>query len=214
MNNLKKSFYVTEDIIQKNPGNENEIISEYTKYIINSRENQYSGYKPFVRSATYSDSELPIDINIHNNFQRYNNTPEITTIDNNNNPNYDNYNMIPEYKYQPNNYYPINNSDSPILFSYNPATPVVPAPATPVAPVPVPDVPSTAAPVPDVPSTAAPVPVPDVPSTAAPVPVPDIPSTVAPVPDVPSTVAPVVQTFQDYFKDLREGFKDYYAFNN
>jgi hypothetical protein len=213
MNNLKKSFYVTEDIIQKNPGNENEIISEYNKYIIKSRENQYSGYKPFVRSATYSDSELPIDINIHNNFQRYNNTPEITTIDNNN-PNYDNYNMIPEYKYQPNNYYPINDSDAPSLFSYNPDTPVVPTPDTPDVPAPVPVY------IPDVPSTAAPVPVPDVPSTAAPVPVPDVPSTAAPVPvpDVPSTASPVtdarVQTFQNYFKDLREGFKDYYAFNN
>jgi hypothetical protein len=306
MNNLKKSFYVTEDIIQKNPGNENEIISEYNKYIIKSRENQYSGYRPYVRAATYSDSELPIDINIHNNFQRYNNVPEITTTDDNN---YNNPNklisIIPEYQYQPQNY-----SDSPILFSYNPSpspsfAPAVSAPSPSPSSAPGVSVPSpspssapgvsvpspspSSAPGVSVPSpspSSAPgvsVPSPS-PSSAPDVSVPSASPSPSSAPDVsvpspsPSSAPDVsvsspspssapdgsvsspspssapdgsvpspspspssapgdlqsvlrrleasipsrtdtpatanILTFQNYFKDLREGFKDYYAFNN
>ena len=240
MNNyLRQSFDITEKTIQKSPENENEIITKYNNYIINSKSNQYSGNKPMVRSSTYSDSELPIDINIHNNFQQYNNTPEFIGADinypNKQRYNYDNYDMIPEYKYQPNNYYPMNDAIAPISFSYNsdataapvvpvsiatvaPIVPVAPATVAPIVPVSIataaPIVPATVAPV--VPATAAPV----APATAAPVATatvaPVVPATVAPV--APATAAPTnnasIQTFQNYFKDLRGGFKDYYAFNN
>ena len=71
---LNKSFDITEQLIKDNPENENEIINNYTNYIISSTNNNSYKNNPMVRSATYNDNDLPFDINIHNNFQRYNDT--------------------------------------------------------------------------------------------------------------------------------------------
>ncbi len=127
---LIKSFDITEELIKNNNAKENEIIANYNNFII-STNNSYTN-KQMVRSATYTDSDIPYDININNNFQHYNDT---------NDSGYFMPNKI-------NNY--------PII-----STPI---------------------------------------------------GTTAPA----GTTAPTRtnQGFKDYFKDLREGFKDYYAFNN
>ena len=78
---LIKSFDFTEELIKKNNyANENELINNYNNFIINANNNSYRN-KPMIRSATYSDSDLPYDININNNFQSYYNTndPNIIT---------------------------------------------------------------------------------------------------------------------------------------
>ena len=78
---LIKSFDFTEELIIKNNyANENELITNYNNFIINANNNSYRN-KPMIRSATYSDSDLPYDININNNFQSYYNTndPNIIT---------------------------------------------------------------------------------------------------------------------------------------
>ena len=68
---LIKKFDMTEDLIKQNPTNENKIINEFNNFIINDKSNNQSYNKSMVRSATFTDDN-PIDIVIHNNFQRYN----------------------------------------------------------------------------------------------------------------------------------------------
>ena len=226
-NNLIKSFDTTEAIIQNNRSNENEIITKYNNYILNSRENQYQRNNPMVRRSTYTDSELPIDINIHNNFQRYNNTqPE--TDKNYPNIDYQPYDNNP-YNYNPyDNYYepPI---DRPISFIFDkPQKPLVLPPALTSAP-PEPPI-STVAPAP-APTSASPAPTSasPAPTSASPAPTPTSaspgtgasgtsasPGTGASGTGTSGTSAETstIQKFQDYFKDLRGGFKDYYPFNN
>ena len=68
---LIKKFDMTEDLIKQNPTNENKIINEFNNFIINDKLNNQSYNKSMVRSATFTDDN-PIDIVIHNNFQRYN----------------------------------------------------------------------------------------------------------------------------------------------
>jgi hypothetical protein len=75
---LNKSFDITEELIKKNPENENNIINDFNNYIIKIKSNSNSQTnKSYVRSATFKDED---DLNnhngvikIHNNFQRYNN---------------------------------------------------------------------------------------------------------------------------------------------
>lgn len=72
---LNKSFDLTEDLIKKNPENENNIINDFNKYIIKIKSN-YNPDKTYVRSATFKDDVLNNHneiIKIHNNFQKYNN---------------------------------------------------------------------------------------------------------------------------------------------
>jgi hypothetical protein len=73
---LNKSFDITEELIKKNPENENNIINDFNNYIIKIKSNSQNN-KSYVRSATFKDED---DLNnqngfiqIHNNFQRYNN---------------------------------------------------------------------------------------------------------------------------------------------
>jgi len=75
---LNKSFDITEDLIKKNPDNENDIINDYVNYIIKVKSNSQIN-KSYVRSATFKDDELDNQngiIKIHNNFQKYNNNVE------------------------------------------------------------------------------------------------------------------------------------------
>ncbi len=70
---LNKTFDYTQELINKNPENENKIIADYNAFILKvSNKN-----KPYIRSATYTDSDLlPLsatpNIKILNNFQTYN----------------------------------------------------------------------------------------------------------------------------------------------
>jgi hypothetical protein len=73
---LNKTFDITEELIKKNPENENNIINDFNNYIIKIKSNSQIN-KSYVRSATFKDED---DLNnqngiikIHNNFQRYNN---------------------------------------------------------------------------------------------------------------------------------------------
>ena len=143
-NYLIKYYDDTEELIKTNSTNENDFINTFNDKII-STTNSYRT-KPMVRAATNNENELPFDININNNFQRYY---------------YNDYND--------------DNDDTGFFIPHN----IKYSPT--VAPI----------------------------STVAPV------STVAPI--VKSTVAPVSkpsEKFEDYFKDLRYGFKDYFGFNN
>ena len=148
---LNKSFDITEQLIKDNPQNENEIINNFNNYII-STNNSYKN-NPMVRSATYNDNELPLDINIHNNFQRYNNK-------NNDDMNDDGYFMSNKMNY---------NITAPAQ---------APAPAAPVPaplPAPAPAAPATAqapAPAAPVPAQAPAAPAP-APAQAAPAPAPE-----------------------------------------
>lgn len=66
---LNKTYDITEELIKKQPTEEDNIINDYINFIIkyNSTNN------PLVRSATYSDNDkLPFNITINNNFQKYN----------------------------------------------------------------------------------------------------------------------------------------------
>lgn len=67
---LNKTFDYTQELISKNPENEDKIIADYINFIIKVKNNN----KPFVRSATYTDSDptMPSTIRIQNNFQKYN----------------------------------------------------------------------------------------------------------------------------------------------
>jgi hypothetical protein len=72
---LNKSFDITEDLIKKNPENENDIINDYVNYIIKVKSNSQIN-NSFVRSATFKDDDIDNQngiIKIHNNFQKYNN---------------------------------------------------------------------------------------------------------------------------------------------
>ena len=144
-NYLIKYYDDTEELIRTNSTNENDFINTFNDKII-STTNSYRT-KPMVRAATNNENELPFDININNNFQRYY---------------YNDYND--------------DNDDTgffiPHNIKYSPTVELVQ-------------------------------------STVAPV------STVAPI--VQSTDSPVSkpsEKFEDYFKDLRYGFKDYFGFNN
>jgi hypothetical protein len=69
---LIKSFDITEELIKQNPNDENKIINEFNNFIIKIKSK--SNNKSFVRAATFgnSESDNPLDITIHNNFQRFN----------------------------------------------------------------------------------------------------------------------------------------------
>jgi hypothetical protein len=66
---LNKTFDYTQELINKNPENEDKLISEYIDFIIRVKNNN----KPFVRSATYTDDSETMsgNIKIKNNFQKY-----------------------------------------------------------------------------------------------------------------------------------------------
>lgn len=83
---LNKSFDLTEDLIKKNPENENNIINDFNNYIIKIKSN-YNPDKSYVRSATFKDDDLNNQneiIKIHNNFQKYNNDTTYEPFTNNN----------------------------------------------------------------------------------------------------------------------------------
>ena len=153
---LNKSFDITEQLIKDNPTNENEIINNYINYIISAANNNSYRNNPMVRSATYNDNELPFDINIHNNFQRYYDT---------NNDDDDGY-------------YISNKMDYNTRRRQNQPPTTTPPP------------------------TAAPIP----PPTAAPV-------VLTAATSADSTTPTKTEGFNDYFNDLRYGFKDYFSFN-
>jgi hypothetical protein len=72
---LNKSFDITEELIKKNPENENNIINDFNDYIIKIKSNSQIN-KSYVRAATFKDDDFNNQngiIKIHNNFQRYNN---------------------------------------------------------------------------------------------------------------------------------------------
>ena len=151
-NYLIKYYDDTEELIKTNSTNENDFINTFNDKII-STTNSYRT-KPMVRAATNNENELPFDININNNFQRYY---------------YNDYND--------------DNDDTGFFIPHNIKYSPTVAPISTVAPV----------------------------STVSPI----VQSTVSPI--VQSTVAPVSkpsEKFEDYFKDLRYGFKDYFGFNN
>ena len=151
-NYLIKYYDDTEELIRTNSTNENDFINTFNDKII-STTNSYRT-KPMVRAATNNENELPFDININNNFQRYY---------------YNDYND--------------DNDDTGFFIPHNIKYSPTVAPISTVAPV----------------------------STVSPI----VQSTVSPI--VQSTVAPVSkpsEKFEDYFKDLRYGFKDYFGFNN
>jgi len=70
-------FDETEELIKKSPpSEENTLINNYIKFIIqnnNTNTNNNNNSKSMVRSSTFKDDNVPFDITIHNNFQRYNN---------------------------------------------------------------------------------------------------------------------------------------------
>ena len=70
---LNKSFDITEELIIKNPENEDNIINDYINYIIK--------VKYLVRSSKFKDDidEQRGIIKINNNFQKYNNEPILTS---------------------------------------------------------------------------------------------------------------------------------------
>ena len=68
-NYLIKYYDDTEELIRTNSTNENDFINTFNDKII-STTNSYRT-KPMVRAATNNENELPFDININNNFQRY-----------------------------------------------------------------------------------------------------------------------------------------------
>lgn len=74
---LNKSFDITEELIKKNPENENNIINDFNNYIIKVKTNSQIN-KSYVRTPIFKDDPPEIDyqngiIKIHNNFQKYNN---------------------------------------------------------------------------------------------------------------------------------------------
>ena len=144
-NYLIKYYDDTEELIRTNSTNENDFINTFNDKII-STTNSYRT-KPMVRVATNNENELPFDININNNFQRYY---------------YNDYND--------------DNDDTgffiPHNIKYSPTVELVQ-------------------------STVAPV------STDSPI-----------VQSTDSPVSKPSEKFEDYFKDLRYGFKDYFGFNN
>ena len=150
---LNKSFDITEQLIKDNPQNENEIINNFNNYII-STNNSYKN-NPMVRSATYNDNELPLDINIHNNFQRYNNK-------NNDDMNDDGYFMSNKMNY---------NITAPAPPAQPPAQPPAPAVQTPAQAAPAVQTPAQAAPAVQTPAQAAPAV--QTPAQAAPVATPE-----------------------------------------
>jgi hypothetical protein len=74
---LIAKFDETEELIKKSPDEENKLISNYIKLIIQTNTNNS---KSMVRSSTFKDEKLPFDITIHNNFQRYNNYDDLNSI--------------------------------------------------------------------------------------------------------------------------------------
>lgn len=78
---LNKSFDLTEELIKKNPENENNIINDFNNYIIKIK-SKFNPDKSYVRSATFKDDDINNQqeiIKIHNNFQKYNNDTPITS---------------------------------------------------------------------------------------------------------------------------------------
>jgi hypothetical protein len=85
---LNKTFDYTQELINKNPENEDKLISEYIDFIIKVKSNNN---KPFVRSPVYTDKDDLIsgNVRIRNNFQKYNSQEPIfipTTPANPNSP--------------------------------------------------------------------------------------------------------------------------------
>jgi len=76
---LIAKFDETEELIKKSsPGEENTLINNYIKFIILNNNNNNS--KSMVRSSTFKDDNVPFDIKIHNNFQRYNNNDDLNSM--------------------------------------------------------------------------------------------------------------------------------------
>ncbi len=86
---LNKSFDLTEDLIKKNPENENNIINDFNNYIIKIKSN-FNPNKSYVRTATFKDDDVNNQneiIKIFNNFQKYNNDTKFEPFTNKNNDN-------------------------------------------------------------------------------------------------------------------------------
>jgi hypothetical protein len=129
---LNKSFDYTQELINKNPENEDNIIADYINFIIKVKNNN----RPFVRSATYTDdNELtPENIRIKNNFQKYNSQDPIfiPTVPISNNPLLNTPATPPANPTTPTNP-PATPANPPATPTNPPATPTNP-PATPANP--------------------------------------------------------------------------------
>jgi hypothetical protein len=82
---LIAKFDETEELIKNSPpGEENTLINNYIKFIIlnnnNNNNNNDNNSKSMVRSSTFKDDNVPFDIKIHNNFQRYNNYDDLNSM--------------------------------------------------------------------------------------------------------------------------------------
>ena len=190
------AYDLTEELIKKNPENENNIINDYINFIIKLKNNNNLN-KTYIRSSTYRDDNYrhPLDINIENNFQRYSNG-ELIDDDMNNRPYY--YPM--RFNYLDNQYMEPSISgtiDPSILTTDTPVTPITDA----TTPPPVATPPATT------------------PAVATP------PATTPPATTPPATTPAVAtftnyrtskkkETFADYFAEITGGFKDYFAFKN
>ena len=120
------AYDLTEELIKKNPENENNIINDYINFIIKLKNNNNLN-KTYIRSSTYRDDNYrhPLDINIENNFQRYSNG-ELIDDDMNNRPYY--YPM--RFNYLDNQYMEPSISgtiDPSILTTDTPVTPITDA---------------------------------------------------------------------------------------
>jgi hypothetical protein len=83
---LIAKFDETEELIKNSPpGEENTLINNYIKFIIlnnnnNNNNDNNNNSKSMVRSSTFKDDNVPFDIKIHNNFQRYNNYDDLNSM--------------------------------------------------------------------------------------------------------------------------------------
>jgi hypothetical protein len=69
---LLNSYDITENLIKENPADENKIINEYINFLIKLKINNDLS-KSYIRSSTQREFDLPVGINIQNNFQKYSN---------------------------------------------------------------------------------------------------------------------------------------------
>ena len=107
-------YDITEDKIKNNPADEDKFITNYINLIMENKSSKVN-YKPSIRSSIFKDDDSsPIDIKIHNNFQKYNR-----------NNNYDDFNQsfIP----------PSTSSMSEPITTYT-FNPPMPEPTTPLTP--------------------------------------------------------------------------------
>ena len=200
------AYDLTEELIKKNPENENNIINDYINFIIKLKNNNNLN-KTYIRSSTYRDDNYrhPLDINIENNFQRYSNG-ELIEDDMNNRPYY--YPM--RFNYLDNQYMEPSISgtiDPSILTTDTPVTPITDATTPPATTPPATTPPAVATPPATTPAVAT-------------------PAATTPAVATPAATTPAVatftnyrtskkkETFADYFAEITGGFKDYFAFKN